>query len=166
MQRLFTFDHAYERHERGEITAREYFAHLSSRLQLSARPDEVEAGWNSIFVGEIAETRRLVEKARRKLPCHAFINTNASHVACWSALYPQLVLAFDRIFASHQIGRRKPERAAFDYICRALALAPDSILFSDDRAENVEAAQAAGLRGVLVRGPQDVAEALRDVGAG
>ena len=165
LQRSFTFDDAYERHERGEITAHEYFAHLSARLQLRAAPEDVEAGWNAIFAGEIAETRLLVEQARRKLPCHAFTNTNASHMARWSALYPQVVLAFERIFASHQIGLRKPERSAFAYVCRTLALSPDAILFFDDSAMNVEAARAAGLRGVLVRTPRDVADALHEAGA-
>lgn len=165
LQRAFAFDAAYERHERGEITAHEYFAHLRSQLQLTAGPEEIEAGWNAIFVSEIAETRMLVEKARRKLPCYALTNTNASHMKRWSALYPQVVLAFERIFASHEMGLRKPERSAFDYVCRALALAPESILFFDDLAENIEAARAAGLRGVLVRTPQDVADALREAGA-
>lgn len=79
-------------------------------------------------------------------------------------MYPQLVSAFDRIFASHEIGLRKPERRAFDYICQSLALSPDSILFFDDLAENVQAAQDAGLQAVLVRAPDDVAKALSAIG--
>ena len=161
----FRFDEPYERHERGEITAHEYFDHLRSALRLCASPQEIEAGWNAIFVREMAETTALVERARRRLPCYAFTNTNASHMGRWSALYPRVVSAFDRIFASHQMGLRKPERAAFDYICRALALAPDSILFFDDSNENVRAARDAGMQGVLVRTPQDVADALHAVGA-
>jgi epoxide hydrolase-like predicted phosphatase len=161
LRRAFRFDHAYERHERGEIAAHEYFSYLTSTLQLCATPQQVEAGWNAIFIGEIAETRMLVEAARQKLPCYAFTNTNASHMKTWSALFPRVVSAFDRVFASHQMGLRKPERAAFDYICRTLALSPESILFFDDLAENVRAAQEAGLLGVLVRTPQDVATALR-----
>ena len=165
LRRTFTFDDAYERHERGEITAQEYFSHLSAVLQLSASEEEVEAGWNAIFVGEIAETRMLVERARQTLPCYAFTNTNASHMQRWSTLYPRVVSVFDKIFASHQMGLRKPEPAAFDYICQDLALAPDRILFFDDLAENVQAARAAGLQAVLVRTPQDVANALQAVGA-
>ena len=165
LRRAFSFDPAYESHERGEITATEYFGHLRSRLQLAAPLEAVEAGWNAIFVREIAQTRRLVERARRKLPCYAFTNTNASHLDCWSRLYPQVSAAFDRIFASHLMGLRKPERLAFEHICGTLALAPESILFFDDLAENVHAARDAGLQAVLVRSPQDVAEALDAAGA-
>lgn len=164
LQSRFKFDEAYQRHERGEIGAPEYFAHLTRRLELTATAEEVEAGWNAIFVGEIAQTRRLVQQVRQKLSCHAFTNTNASHTQRWSVLYPEVASAFDTIFASHEIGLRKPERQAFDHICRTLQLSPDSILFFDDLAENVQAAQAAGLQAVLVRSPDDVAGALRSLG--
>jgi putative hydrolase of the HAD superfamily len=160
----FTFDAAYERHERGEIGAGEYFAHLASVLGLSATPQQIETGWNAIFIREIGETRALVQAARRRLPCYAFTNTNASHMTAWSAQFPGVVAGFDRIFASHEIGLRKPERAAFDHICRALALPPQSILFFDDLPENVQGALDAGLRGVCVRSPADVARALREHG--
>ena len=165
LRRRFKFDHAYRRHERGEITAHEYFDHLRSALQLSASVQEIEAGWNAIFVAEMTETRTLVEQARRQLPCYAFTNTNATHMRQWSSLYPQVVAAFDHVFASHRMGLRKPERAAFEHICAALALAPASILFFDDLAENVQAARDAGLQSVLVRTPQDVADALLAAGA-
>lgn len=161
LRRAFKFDAAYERHERGEITAGEYFAHLRSQLKLSADLQEIERGWNAIFIGEITPTRKLVERARQRLPCHVFSNTNASHMTCWSAMCPQVMATIDRIFASHQMGLRKPERAAFDYICQALQIDPESILFFDDLPENVRAAADAGLQSVLIRRPQDVADALR-----
>ncbi|WP_128003286.1 HAD-IA family hydrolase [Piscinibacter defluvii] len=164
LRRRFTFDAAYAHHERGEIGAQAYFAHLIELLKLRAAVDQVEAGWNAVFVGEIVETRRLVETARQRMTCCAFTNTNASHMRTWSALYPRVVSTFDRIFASHQMGLRKPERAAFEYICRSLALPPSTILFFDDLAENVQAAQQAGFQAVWVRTPRDVAEALRAAG--
>ncbi len=160
LKHAFKLDAAHERLARGEITAREYFAHLRSTLKLSADLEEIERGWNAVFIGEIAQTRRLVERAHRSLPCYLFTNTNASHMTCWSAMCPRVVATIDRIFASHQMGLRKPERAAFDYICQALDTAPQSILFFDDLPENVQAGREAGLQSVLVRTPQDVADAL------
>jgi len=166
VRRRYAFDHAYERHERGEITAEEYFDHLALVLELKATRAQIEVGWNSIFCGEFVATREIVERARQQLPCYAFTNTNASHMACWSRLFPEVVRAFDRVFASHEIGMRKPERAAFDHICTAIGVEPRSVIFFDDLAENVAAAESAGLRGVLVRSPADVAQALYPLGVG
>ncbi len=160
LQQAFRNDLPYQRHERGEITGDEYFAHLAGTLQLDAPPAVIEAGWNAIFRSEISDAVQLVSSLRGAIPCHAFTNTNASHMACWMRLYPAVAQSFDTIFASHQLGLRKPERAAFAHICRELDVAPGAILFFDDLAENVEAARAAGLHGVLVRDTTDIAAAL------
>jgi len=158
------FDEPYERHERGEIAAEAYFAHLTASLQLAATPDEVAAGWNAIFRDEITATLERVAVARRTLPCYVLTNTNATHMACWGARFPRVVAGFDRIFASHEIGLRKPEPAVFDYVCRATGVEPASLLFFDDSQVNVDAAAAHGLQAVLVRGPADVARALQSAG--
>lgn len=164
LRKTFKHDVQYERHERGEITAMEYFAYLATTLRLTASFEQIEQGWNAIYVGEILQTRELVESMRRVLPCYGFTNTNASHMATWSKLFPGVLGAFDRVFASHQLGLRKPERAAFDRVCALTSTSAGSILFFDDVAENVQAAEDAGLQGVLVKSPEDVAAALRSFG--
>lgn len=163
LRRRFTFDEPYERHERGELAAHEYFRHLADTLLLDGSLEEIERGWNSIFVGEIEPTRRQVELVRGKLPCFAFTNTNASHMRTWTRLYPGVVGALDGIFASHQLGLRKPQREAFELVCRLIALPAREIVFFDDLPCNVEAARACGLRAVHVRSPADVTTALRSL---
>lgn len=160
----FKHDLQYERHERGEITAAQYFDHLATALQLDASAEQIEAGWNAIFIGEILQTRQWVESLKGVLPCYAFTNTNASHMARWSRAFPRVVRAFDRIFASHQLGLRKPERAAFERVCALIGKDAGTVLFFDDLADNVRAAQDAGLQGVQVRSPDDVAAALQSLG--
>ena len=164
LRRAFKFDLQYQRHERGEISSSEYFDHLATILELSASRTVVAEGWNAVFVGEVAQTRAMVQAMRAHLPCYAFTNTNASHMPVWSALLPEVVASFDRIFASHEIGMRKPERAAFERICRAVGVEARSIMFFDDLLENVQAARAAGLQAVHVRTSEDVRRALQDVG--
>lgn len=156
----FTFDVPYQQHERGEISAAQYFDYLARHLQLSASPAEMERGWNSIFKGEFAQTRAMVQTMRQHLPCLALSNTNALHMATCGALYPEVVGAFDRIFTSHEMGMRKPERAAFEHISQATGIEAGDILFFDDLLENVQAAADAGLQAVQVRSPEDVRQAL------
>jgi len=160
----FRFDDAYERHERGEISAGEYFRHLAGTLQLDADQDSIAHGWNSIFQGTINEAVQLVRAARAHLPCYAFTNTNAAHMAEWQARYPEVTGAFDAIFASHQLGRRKPEAAAFAAVVSAIGTSPDSIVFFDDVAENVAAARSSGLQAVHVRTPDDIRRLVDSLG--
>lgn len=164
LRQAFSHDEDYQRHERGEITGSEYFDTLRRKLQLSATDEEIEAGWNAIFRDEIAQTLDAIEAARRFLPCYAFSNTNRSHHAAWRAAYPRIETVFDRIFASSDIGLRKPERAAFEHVCREIGLAPQALLFFDDLEENVTGARACGLQAVQVRSPEDVRRALVELG--
>ena len=164
LKAAFTFDVPYQWHERGEISAAEYFAHLAQHLQLDDDPARIAQGWNSIFINEITETRRMVEAARALLPCYAFTNSNAAHQAAWSARYPAVVRAFERVFVSSEIGHRKPDRSAFEFVARSIGVPIESILFFDDTLANVEGALAAGLAAVHVRGPADVKTALQALG--
>lgn len=156
----FSFDTAYEQHERGEISADTYFAHLARQLELQPDHQAIARGWNAIFTGQISETLALVRTARAHLPCYAFSNSNTVHHAAWSGQYPEVVQAFDRVFVSSDIGLRKPERRAFEHIAQAVGLPTESLLFFDDLADNVAGARAAGLQAVLVRSPADVRAAL------
>lgn len=165
MRARFKFDRAYERHERGQIGAAEYFDHLARSLELSATHDEIERGWNRIFIAEIQTTRMLVQGRIAGMPCYIFSNTNASHHATWSRQFPEVVQAFDEIFVSHELGLRKPELAAFMRICELTRTPPADFLFFDDLAENVQAARDAGFEAIHVRSPRDVQEALQRVGA-
>ncbi|WP_431096567.1 HAD-IA family hydrolase [Polaromonas aquatica] len=164
LKATFSSDLPYQQHERGEITAAQYFAHLAVNLELQDDLAHITQGWNAIFGGEITETLNLVREARAHLPCYVFSNTNATHQAVWTALYPSLAQSFERIFVSSEIGYRKPERRAFEYVANAMGVPLDAILFFDDHPDNVEGARAAGLQAVQVRGPADVRAALQRIG--
>ena len=164
LREAFKHDLEYEQHERGEIGATEYFDHLATTLQLATTREEIGRGWNAIFLGEIVEARKMVEAMREVVPCYAFTNTNASHMATWTRLFPGVVGAFDRIFASHEMGLRKPEPAAFERICQLTGVKAASTVFFDDLPENVRAAINFGLQAYLVRSPKDIVHSLRAVG--
>lgn len=161
LRRSFSADAEYEAHERGELHEADYFDYLARKLKLNASQSQIREGWNSIFVAEISETRALVESLRGTVRCYAFTNTNATHMQAWSQRFPAVVRAFHRVFASHELGLRKPERAAFECICASIGVAAGRVLFFDDLPENVSAANESGLQAVLVRSPGDVSSALK-----
>ena len=164
IRQAFQFDLPYQRHERGEIAAEDYYDHLAAALAIEADRAFIANGWNAIYVDEISETVAMLHAARRTVPCYAFTNTNAAHAATWTAMFPRVVTAFDHIFCSHEIGLRKPERRAFEHIARTIGVAPGSIVFFDDMLENVQGASVAGLQAVHVRSPEDVRRALEAIG--
>lgn len=164
LREAFRLDEPYQQHETGVLPAEGYFAHLREALALECDAATVQAGFNAILLGEIAETVQLLEAARQRVPCYAISNTNAVHVAEIERAFPQLLPRFTRVFASHEIGHRKPHAAAFEHVLGEIGLAAGEVLLFDDLVDNVQAAQALGLQAVLVREPRDVREALRERG--
>ena len=155
---------AYCRHERGEISDAQFFAHLRRQLKLALSDAELVDGWNSIFIGEIPGIRRLLASLHGRLPLYAFSNTNVAHQAYWSRQFRDLLVPFRKIYVSHEIGARKPEPAAFHTVVADIGLAPDRVLFFDDSAENVAGARACGLVALEVTTAAEIETALIDFG--
>jgi epoxide hydrolase-like predicted phosphatase len=75
-------------------------------------------------------------------------------------LFPEL---FDGVVISGQVGMRKPERRIFLLAAESVGLQPEECVFIDDVRENVTAASAAGLTGVLHRGAAGTAARLTEL---
>lgn len=90
-------------------------------------------------------------------------NSNSVH---WPRLMKELQLAeaFDRHFASHLIGKIKPDEEAFHHVTQSLQCAAEEILFLDDNKLNVEAAARMGMTAVQVHGVAAAERALREAG--
>ena len=69
---------------------------------------------------------------------------------------------FDGEFYSCRLGTKKPEPDYFHAILRLLPIAPERLLFIDDRDQNVAAARSVGIHGVEYDMEEGV-EALRDI---
>lgn len=164
LKEAFQRDLPYQRHERGEIGAPEYFTHVRETLQLEGDGERIVAGWNEILVAEIAQTRQMLEAVRGSIPCYVLTNSNPTHQAAFSARFPTLMASFERVFVSSDIGHRKPEREAFEFVANSIGMPLDAIMFFDDQIENVEGAAAAGLEAVHVRTPADIRTALLSIG--
>jgi putative hydrolase of the HAD superfamily len=68
---------------------------------------------------------------------------------------------FDAMHYAADLGAKKPDAAFFHAIAARTGFAPAEMLLIDDKAENVEAARAAGWGGVLWTGRDRLAEVLK-----
>lgn len=69
------------------------------------------------------------------------------------------------VFApSYELGLRKPDPAIYLRLIEMCGVPPEQIAFVDDFAENVEAATAAGISGILFAGEDALRKELRELG--
>jgi len=161
----FLVDDAYRQHERGEITADQYFAYQRQLHGLSLNDEQMLDGWNAIFGPEIAGVRALIERATKLAPCAVFSNTNAAHQAYWAPILSDTLSLFDQVFVSNELGLRKPDAESFLAVCEQLRVAPENTLFFDDTQENLDGARALGIKAVKVTSPDDIDQCLREMNA-
>ncbi|MEU5577097.1 HAD family phosphatase [Streptomyces huasconensis] len=67
---------------------------------------------------------------------------------------------FDAVVSSADLGVTKPDRRIYEVAAERAGVAPDRCLFVDDLEENVTAAEALGMTGLLYREPADLRAVL------
>ena len=132
-------------------------------LGINITDEEFITGWNSIYVGEIPGVATLLSDVREKLPIYAFTNSNSTHQLAWSKKYGHILNLFRDVFVSSEIGKRKPEPAAFEFISKEIGVKLELILFFDDSLENIVEAKKIGMQAVHVTSPEDIEISLKEI---
>lgn len=156
----FSFDRSYERHERGEIDAHQYFAVLRSTLGTDLTDAELAEGSNSIYGDEYDEMDDLLRRLAEAVPVYAFTNSNPTHQEVWERKYRSTLSRFRSVFVSSEMGVRKPEPRSYRAVAEKMGIAPERVLFFDDTPENVKGAAAVGMPAVHVRSVEDVSRGV------
>jgi epoxide hydrolase-like predicted phosphatase len=164
IEERFSFDDAYEQHERGEILASTYFAALRQSLGIDISDDDFIEGWNDVYLGPIPGMGEVLSIAQHQLPLFAFTNSNPTHKSVWELRYTNELKPFHTIFVSSDLGFRKPDPEAFHLVARRMGFRPGEILFFDDSPGNVDGARIAGMQSVVVDSIKDVRRELSRLG--
>ncbi len=75
-----------------------------------------------------------------------------------------LYAPFDPCFLSCEIGLEKPDPKIFEFVLKEMDLPATSIVFVDDRAENIEAAQQLGVDAILFNSKNQLEKELKKRG--
>ncbi|MFG3140636.1 HAD-IA family hydrolase [Streptomyces sp. NPDC048211] len=134
----------------GTIGEREVHEQLAARLSLDA--PQVEALMADLwteYLGTpneelIAYARGLRGTCRLGILSNSFVGAREQETELYR--FDELV---EQIVYSHELGIEKPDPRAFEALCAALGVEPESCLFIDDFAVNVAAAEAAGMQAHL-----------------
>ena len=151
------------RFESGGCSETEFAAGLVEDWQLDLSSSaflEAFRGWPT---GPLPGAADLVAQTRASVPTGCFSNTNALHWHGHIAAWP-LAGLFDHRFLSFELGRLKPDVAAFAQVADLLEMPAARVLFLDDNALNVAGAQAAGFQAARAAGVRQARQRLAEAG--
>jgi putative hydrolase of the HAD superfamily len=98
---------------------------------------------------------------REELLVGVLSNTNSIHVRWLDENVPEL-RTFDLVMMSSEVGLQKPDPAIYRLALELLDVRPEDALFIDDLAENVAAAQALGMAGIVHRSWEETPALLEE----
>jgi putative hydrolase of the HAD superfamily len=147
--------------ETGRLSASEFVSQFGAELGFN-NADEFDRALRSwhllLFDGAEEALKSLTESNTIAL----LSNTNEIH---WQHVESQtdVFSEFARVFLSYKTGNAKPSAAAFHDVVQHFGCDPKDIVFFDDNAGNVAAAEAEGLRAVQVQGWSNVEQEVAKV---
>ena len=144
--------------DRGEITNEQRYDLVKERLpeELHPKLKECVAQWD-ICMLPIAGAKEFCHRCRQE-GYHIYVLSNAcNHFYDYFPKNYDMDF-FDGVMVSSDVHLIKPDRKIYELLCSTYGLQPQECVFIDDRLENVEAAEAVGMRGIIFTGDYAVAE--------
>ena len=138
--------------EVGVISPAEFRAEINKLAHSRTTDDQIDAAWNAMLVKIPSAKIQLVQNLRSNYQTFVLSNTNRIHIDHLEKyLLPRhglksLNQIFDFVYYSHEIGKRKPNSDAYQFILDKHEIIPGRTLFIDDRIENIHTAQEMGIK--------------------
>ena len=155
-------DGLQDQYERGEISTAEFHKHFCRQTQTSISVENLCFAASNIFE-PLADSVQLLETLKQAgYRLGLLSNTCDCH---WSFLQEDRRFRFLHNGIEHYVlsfvaGLAKPDRDIYRLAADLAGCSPGSILFIDDLDENVKAAQACGIDGILFK---NLAELLNEL---
>ncbi|MBS1910671.1 MAG: HAD family phosphatase [Bacteroidetes bacterium] len=149
--------------EAGAIGPDDFASRLVRELGMPVAPERFIEAFTMWPVGLYPGAADLLRRIPSGYVRAMLSNTNILH---WPRFMEEMGIdgLFEHHFASHLIGKLKPDPGVFEHVVATLQCRPADVLFLDDQPLNVEAATAAGLHAVQVRGPHEAERVLIEMG--
>ncbi len=143
----------------GEVSVEEHWLAVTRKLRLPA--SEAKAIHTEFFAGDVID-RDLLDFIRSLRPrCKTGVISNAWVNSRDYIVKNQFDNAFDTLILSAEIGMMKPQPEIYQWALKQAQVAANEAAFIDDTLENIEAANALGMHGIVFRDPAQVRENLK-----
>ena len=151
------------RYERGEISTSQYHTYLCETANLKMEFPDFCQTWSSVFLPDLIVSEELLKALKRRYPLILISNTNEAHIEYIREKY-RVLEYFDSHILSYQVGSLKPDAKIFEYAIAASGHQPESLFFTDDREENILAAERLGMQAHKFVSEPRLIEALQGAG--
>lgn len=151
--------------EEGKISPPDFFAAVKRMLDARLSYEEFLSVWNEIFLFTDTNKRvyEIAKKLRSRYTVVLLSNVNRLHWEYIKKTFP-IYDAFHHLFASFEVGARKPSPVIYSAVLSALHLPAEKVFYTDDRADLIERACSLGFQGFVFKSPRQLLKDFARVG--
>lgn len=138
--------------EEGSITEDEFCSQLREITAISASNEQITFAWNAMLLDFPLERKNLLMRLKKEFNTSLLSNTNETHVRAFHKIIDDgleldsLESLFHSYYFSNEIGYRKPNKEAFEFVLNQNNYLATETLFIDDTKEHVDAAKKLGIQ--------------------
>ncbi len=147
----------FQQYEVGAIDDVEFRKSLRKLAKSDLDDKHLDDAWNSML-GDIPQQRiEWIEEMAAQYNVVILSNTNALHIVKFNEIFGETTKynlpedLFHKVYYSHVIKDRKPNRSCFQHVLDDFGMDPSKTIFYDDNTENINAATQMGINTVLVK---------------
>jgi len=136
-------------YEKGLISTAEFLAFYNKQIP-QATPETLKTAWNKILLDFPLYRLEFLEAFSKEKDCILLSNINEMHLEYIidqldDSFYKRFVNCFDKVYYTHEIHLRKPDKEIYNFVLKDLDCPPETCFFVDDKYENIESARELGI---------------------
>jgi epoxide hydrolase-like predicted phosphatase len=143
--------------EEGKINEGKFYEAFRKETNLELTNEQIKTAWNALLLSFRKESLDALKTLKNKYKLYLLSNTNYIHHLHFNKIYKEeigegsLDNYFHKAYYSQNIGYRKPDKEAYEFVLKDNNLNPSHTLFIDDSIQNIEGAKAVGLQTIFLK---------------
>lgn len=162
------FTHLIRKFERGIFTPEVFRKKMKKFLGIKISDQQFDEAWNALLFDIPNERIEIIEQVKENYQILLLSNSNEIHYDLYVRDlqlrfgYREFADLFHEAYFSFDLHLSKPHIEIYEFVINQNNLKPKKTLFIDDRIDNIEAAQKAGLQTYLLQKPERIRDIFTD----
>ena len=146
----------FNRFETGKIAADEFVAAMQQASEITISKGRVLHAWNAMLLDFPVRRLQILQQLRLYHDLILLSNTNELHEAEFNDILmrshgiPNIGVFFDKVYFSHRVGLRKPNKDIFERILQDTGFQAAQTLFIDDSPQHIATAKELGIQTIYL----------------
>jgi putative hydrolase of the HAD superfamily len=142
--------------ETGKINRADFITAIRDIAGINVSDQQIIDAWNALLLDFPLRRLQILQQLRIHYDLLLLSNTNELHEEAFNKILmdgngiPNIGVFFDKVYLSHRIGMRKPDKAIFSRVLHENGLKAEHTLFIDDYMPNTESANALGIQTIYL----------------